>query len=97
MGRYTIVLDSNAELMRRLKKINICVINNSEHVTDLLKKLLNEVGFTSLHIYNNAFNAIQHLKKHKMHMLIIDSALTVPTKNNIMDNKMIDANDTQSV
>lgn len=97
MGRYSQAYDNDSQVLKRLGKIQIVIINNSQQVTDLLKSILEEIGFTNLFVVNNAFNAVQTLKRLRAHMIIIDSELTVPKKENILDNNIIDENDMQTL
>ncbi len=62
----------------KAREINILIINSSEHVADLLSKMLAEFGFTCTHIADSTIDAVSILRKQKIHLVIADTDLKIP-------------------
>ena len=75
---YTRIKDPNSNILVKTKKINILIINNSEQVATLFKKMLAEFGFSSVHLAYSAFRAVQILRENKINLVIADTELKIP-------------------
>lgn len=66
------------EIEKRLKRINILVLDSSVQVTTLFKDMLAEFGLTSVYTANSGFQGGQILREVKINLIITDWELKVP-------------------
>lgn len=61
-----------ADPLYRLKRIHILVVDNDPALASLVTSILTKLGFINVHTANDAFSAVQLMKKQKIDMLITD-------------------------
>jgi CheY-like chemotaxis protein len=70
----------------KLDKVHVLLLDNSTHVTELFKKMLNEFGFTNVFVANNGFQGVQILREVKINLIITDWDLKLPVRSNEASN-----------
>lgn len=73
-------------LAERLKKINVLIVISSHKAANLIERLFNQLGFSQILIAYDAAEAVQMLKRVRVHLLVADSELKVhPSQQEIKD------------
>ena len=62
----------------KAREIHILIINSSEQIADLLRKMLSEFGFNCTHIADSTVEAVAMLRKKKIHLIIADTDIKIP-------------------
>lgn len=63
---------------KKLEKVHVLILDSSTQVTELFKKMLEEVGFTKVFIGNNGLQGVQILREIKINLIITDWELKIP-------------------
>lgn len=64
-----------ASMMERMQRINIMVVVSSNKAASLLERLFRQLGFTQIQTANDAAEAVQMLKRVRVHLMVADSEL----------------------
>jgi len=70
------VLSEDA-VRKKLEKVYILILESSTQLADLLKAMLEELGFTNIIVAHNGFQGVQILREIKINLIITDWDLRV--------------------
>lgn len=76
-----LVTNKEQMLIKKLGKIHILLMDSSAQVTALFKRMLGELGFSSVYEANNSLQGVQILREIKIHLIITDWELKIPMIN----------------